>query len=449
MSPTIRSKGGLPLMVGGQVAGSQECCCENPPPPFCWQCADLCSYDMSVVEPEALPALGLLLCGEGNTDSKTRTTFMFPGILPEGFQDYPGVVDGSFYGGQWNGSRGEAWISPWPFGPYAFVQHWRRGNVDDAPVAEGCATSNDFELQGSVSVGIFCEPGRTPTPYTARVFANVSCGLFATSDEKSGSECGGVWRWFGWSVFDLNSGCITAPQRTCNDYRNQMRHLTTPVTITADAAGTSLGAYQNENTFTSGGMGSWCQGFGEALRDALTATFRITSRPSCRTITCQCDTLLRGLPLEFEGSGGAIGTEVEEWTSLGESEGFGRYAYGSGDQSWTIRHEKTDGFNLQVFNRRQLDIYCEQTVDGPVWRALIRTFCYEPNAVLEDVWMGRFLCYETVCEDLENNRPLNGPIPQEEPVEVEYLGRTYYGTFEPTCTPPPKPFVRLGQNTSC
>ena len=437
MSPTIRSKGGLPLMIGGLVAGADECCCENPPPPFCWECADLCSYVMNVTEPTELPASGRIVCGEGAADGATRTTFMFPGILPSGFEDYPYVTDGSFYGGQWNGSRGEAWISPWPFGPYAFVQHWRRGDVDDAPVAEGCATSSGFELQGSVSVGISCEPGRTPTPYTVRVSADVSCALFAASDEKSGSECGGVWRWFGWSVFDLNSSCITAPKRTCNDYLNQMRHLTTPVLITADAAGTSLGAYQNENTFTSGGMGSWCQGFGEALRDELSATFRITSRPNCLPpVACDCNVPLGGLAIES--------WTIGRWNLGGDFDnGCGTYQLQSGNQ-FAIRVDDgvPDGGGgcLPTESIRQLDIYC-QSVDGvPTWFVLIRTTCFQRNAGVlthqaTDTWLGKFLCYQQECDDTENGRFAGDSIPQGEPVDIEYLGREVgFGLQE--CTPP-------------
>ena len=445
MSPTIRSKGGLPLMVGGQVAGSQECCCENPPPPVCL-CGSFCSYFIELVAPSALSVRSRVVdCG--NLNENPSSVQAEDSLL----QDIVPVLQGDN-------------------GDFDFPRYYTAATALNSHLSQSLSVTVREEIAGfptflppelyyfqlfalrRASITISCVTEIEGPKFYATLLVSAAASYGMTS---LGFSTLGTWARLYRGTFEIPAQCVASPRRECFPTSQKFVRISTPLEITLSGDGTSsLGnlSMDADGGPNSGGLPPefpYARDAVDAILDATNYTFRITSRFACRAITCQCDALLRGLPLEFEGSGGAIGTEVEEWTSLGESEGFGRYAYGSGDQTWTIRHEKTDGFNLQIFNRRQLDIYCEQTVDGPVWRALIRTFCYEPNAVLEDVWMGRFLCYETVCEDLENNRPLNGPIPQEEPVEVEYLGRTYYGTFEPTCTPPPKPFVRLGQNTSC
>lgn len=50
MSPDIRWRNGGPLMIGGQVGGSENCCCENPPPPSC-NCIGICVHSIGVDAP--------------------------------------------------------------------------------------------------------------------------------------------------------------------------------------------------------------------------------------------------------------------------------------------------------------------------------------------------------------------------------------------------------------
>jgi hypothetical protein len=404
----IRFKDGMPLMVGGQVAGSQTCCCENPPPPFCWQCGDLCSYVMSVTEPAALQTSGRLGCGSGEQRyGSTRTTFMFDSILPSGFSDYPGVADGSFYGGNWNGSRGEAWIDPWPFGPRAFVEHGRYGTVTDPPY-EPCdgprPSSPDFRLVASVSASITCDPERTPTPHKVVIVAAVSCGLPASTDEK-GISCGGSWFWNAWAEFDLSSSCITAPSRSCGGYPGQVRHFDTPATFVADGTTTSLGAYMATSTGSDGPMAAWCQSYGEALRDELSATFRITSRENCLPPKdCSCSYNLAGLLLQFQGEVFTVGNEPNDIRGAGGV----RYVYTDSLTSPNITFERFNESFTETYFLASATISCSPSADPETvadkWLLTVSATCFtwedDGNGGREIVeqttktWVGEYECFE-------------------------------------------------------
>lgn len=445
----IRWKNGGPLFIQpapgggpvGLVAVDQDCCCPPPPPPQCWDCVDPCSYFFELLLPEnvsvktpPVDCVQLIALAQGDAVNE----FSFPSAVPSPVSpalqlSYSAVAIYPFF--NQNSSHGFAFggvVSVWT-GEVAF---------DCAPLG-----NPDLNVNVVLSVNLYCTQGRMPTPVYATYGAYITT---ATGVVAGNAQCLSGWDWYLEGEFDIPvDPCQSAARLTCSGYTDPLRLINTPLTFTITKNGCNLGGSFSTRTglfAPDAAIHDLVRTTGEAVRDAFSYTFRITSRPACRTIECECDALLIGLLLEFDGSGYTLGTEVDEWTSLGASEGIARRSYGS-DSSWTVVHDETDGFNLEVFNRRQLDIYCETTVDGPVWRALIRTYCYDAGATGEDVWMGRFLCYETVCEDLENNRPLNGPIPQEEPVEVEYLGRTYFGTTD--CTPPPIPAVRLGQVTSC
>lgn len=187
-----------------------------------------------------------------------------------------------------------------------------------------------------------------------------------------------------------------------------------------------------------------------AIADAFTTTFRITSRPNCKPpVECFCSQSLTGLQVDFDGYTYTIGEEVDQWDDF-DTYGIYRQAFGNVN-AYTINHYTTDEFNIASFSRRQIDIYCE-TVDGvPTWRAFFRTWCYSydafnvNNGTTEDQWMGGFLCYEA-CEDLENDRQTDDPIPLNDPVEVEYLGRETIGT---ACTPPARPSLTIRQIATC
>ena len=427
-------------MVGGQVAGSQACCCENPPPPFCG-CPDFCIYRIEVVSPGSLAAKSSIpaLCGSITDIRRIEAPVT---ALPSDLcnvaecQPWIGGVDA-------NVTRSFVELAVANRSPYLGANVGESFFVTGFPEWSG---STGFITFG-IAVEIRCIDYVGPVP-SFYVRIRTSFLLYQSNRWTDGSFVASSGSRT--ATFDLTtSACQTigGSRTLCEIGEQRARYITTPLTFDASWDTTSLGDYQFD--YIEGappGFDPRYQALLDEILASFSATFRITSRPNCDSpIACECGPYLDGLLLQFDGVGYWIGTEVETWTDF-SGEGEARRAYGT-QASWTVVHDKTDGFNLVIFNRRQLDIYCETTVDGPVWRALIRTYCYEDGAIGEDVWMGRFECYKTVCEDLEKNRPLDQPIPQEEPVEVEYLGRTYFGATD--CTPPPRPSVRLEQITSC
>jgi hypothetical protein len=449
----IRLKNGMPLMTaGGLIAGSQACCCENPPPPVC-VCADLCSYFIEVLTPVGVavksPAVDCTQSGPFTAEAIVPGWIFAQAEPPASLGLSLGSpIPGSTANYETSASAYNNVASNFSGGLGAFVASvvdYTDGDDFDPSVVR-VTVSADAYMYCDVTISGQFANSPALVARIAVYIAEWRNGQWETSETSAYTNIKIV------STRPATEGCVHNYDRSCTDDSLTPRpppnliYMETPLTLTVDGGTSSIGAWQQ---FSAGGRGPKAAAFEEwanDILDAASATFRITSRPNCDSpIACECGPYLDGLLLQFEGVGYWIGTEVETWTDF-SGEGEARRAYGT-QASWTVVHDKTDGFNLAIFNRRQLDIYCETTVDGPVWRALIRTYCYEDGAIGEDVWMGRFDCYKTVCEDLEKNRPLDQPIPQEEPVEVEYLGRTYFGATD--CTPPPRPFVRLEQVSSC
>jgi len=163
------------------------------------------------------------------------------------------------------------------------------GAIGEIPVAslpsplclEG-QTTVYYSTYASINFAPLCYTSFLTQPYFMRVDASVIVRL---ESFVSGS-CIGIWRWDATGTFPLESTCISDPKRHCDpSYTDPFRFLDLPLEVTADGETTSFGDYDSESTDPHSYMPlrDTAASIGESIRDALTATFRITSRSSCQT----------------------------------------------------------------------------------------------------------------------------------------------------------------------
>lgn len=431
MSPQITWRNGGPLMLPGNVVGgSEKCCCDNPPPPYCRKCLDRCSYGVAVVSPESLSTNVFFGCGNWTGEMSVVVPFMFEELLPPGYINNPFATDP-------NVSR--SFISD--IG--AQVYHKRKVYTSGIACNDNILPQSILWLDAGIVADILCDPfSETPFSLQIRSFASVSIlGAFGAGE----FGCRGVWSWSGEAVFPLASYKSREPRRTCDDYQYCIILLQTPIEITADGETTSLGPYSSTNTYTHPDpafMNGYVEGIGEALRAALTATFRITSRPSCKPVACNCATSLTGLKVMFEGKEFVMGTEatvsesgayLETWTH---------------DAPGTFRYRKNDLSNNETYVEKEVEVYCQtdNAVSPPVdrWYAAFINWCKDEanyaTTYNEDYFIGYF-----ECEPASDCEPFSAEtsIPLGSPIDVERVDGWPQGSG---CTVPGPATITLSQD---
>lgn len=290
-----------------------------------------------------------------------------------------------------------------------------------------------------------CSDGRLPTPYTLRVSVQASVLIAQNLDFiDCGPFCEGKWIWNSEGTFDLNATCSSSPQKHCNvGYTEEFRFLDAPVEVTADKDTTTLGNYTSTftNTCAGGDLSALALSIGESIRDELTATLNITSRPSCQTVECSCNSLtIYGTAWTFSQGGltreYAWGDEQAEW---GDSP---YYIYWDGVGTFYLTRYDPDsyvtGIGGLMTEFHVVEFSCS-TINGvPTWTATITSECFQydnvPNQTHHstDTWVGSIECYEACPDEWHGD---GAPIPIGELVDVEYLGRTTEPGYS-ACDPP-------------
>ena len=277
------------MLNGGRIAGSQSCCCENPPPPACYDCPSFCSYLIQLLQPEELATstVPMQSCDFLQSVDMRSLPYMFKDLFPEG------TTFDNDNQGDYRASYGVVGAG---FGGDAYVEHGASGLLPVESLLSECgitANTVSYSTQSSISFKILCYTNN-PQSYFLRVssYVNVDLGVFL------GNFCRGKWSWFAEGTFPLDSTCISAPDRHCDtSYTSQFRFLNLPIEVTADGETTSLGDYSPEYTDTitypDFALSETAASLGEALRDAITATFRITARENCLPLEpeelCPCN----------------------------------------------------------------------------------------------------------------------------------------------------------------
>jgi hypothetical protein len=330
------------------------------------------------------------------------------------------------------------------------------------------ATSN-FTSEAVINCVVKCTPGAA-SPFSIELSAHVYVFLDNSFQLNNGGTpyCNGWWKWDSSASFPLTSTCQSKPARQCVSTSDEFQVLDTPASVTADGTATSLGAYTANTSASYGDYSSTAQAIGEALRDALTATFRITSRRNCEPpVTCNCNASLGGMlvdlgnltsassstPSSYQVSSSLIDfvwmydrtDQTVSWQGP-----FGYYEYQQLDSSGPL---DGDGNCTRRLWYQRAELYCD-VIDGVAqWFVLFTSFrdIYDEVGISThrsyDQWAGKIDCFKA-CEDLDNFIDEDEPVPMGEPYDIEYLGRTTVtGYLE--CEPPPRVTISFTQIITC
>jgi hypothetical protein len=421
----IRLKGGMPLLVGGQVAGSQTCCCENPPPPdsLCF-CQNFCSYFIEVVEPSVLTVKHGPYACDGNqvfrslgTGSLITDLLAFEITGQELFQ---------------------------PFANQSVSVAFNTGSLIAASVTHQAGGYHEIVEAGNrfgafviVSVEVYCCVGADgESAYCARVDLTAGAGF---GFESLGYQTIGIWRRRYYGEFEIPSSCLSAPGRICDPFIQKSRHISTPLTITLSGDGTcSLG---NLDMISDGGIGvtgglppefPYAQDAVDDILDGVSYTFRITSRPTCRTVPADCD-----VPIGEGNTRVFWGGETPEFV-LGTPELMSvtdpvtndllyyEHLGGIGTivNPYKFFFYRTDNPNTQTLEQQYLDLYCESdnNVSPPVtaWYVVHQTIKYCAGPFTVDQWAGTIDTY--AAPENCGNISAGDPVPIGEPTMERSIG---------------------------
>jgi hypothetical protein len=409
----IRFKDGKPLLVGGQVAGSQTCCCENPPPPACY-CPDSCSYFFEVTSPTAVAvksrAVDCLGFG-GGTSIKFANEWLFPGI-----SYLPGWTTCARY-----------------TQPFYNSMASDGSGVSVSFAGVFCNPDNEYdyiEVSGRALIFFACYDGSggfTGTPAVS-VYWRVRA-------ERRLVPIGGYY-YLTHSIAFAQAGGMVYPSTFCqyNDKRscgppagismppNGFKYINTPLTLELSRSSVSVnGSTQSLDpedfqSFANYGYdASSISAFVSEIADAFTATFRITSRPSCKPTGCACGQSLAGISLQLYGQTFIVGNEPDPDRTLGNEV----WNYTDSTMSPVIEYTVWDAFFLEEQYKVVAEVFCESEpqADGNVgpagedaWYLIIYSDCFEWEGGVvvsqtRDTYVGVYDCYEHCDKFLPSGTP--------------------------------------------
>ena len=275
MSPTIRSKGGLPLFVGGMVAGADKCCeCGTNP---CW-CPDYCQYKIEVVSPEECKVSTEYDCYGSRVANSTA-----PPLIESVLDPFSGVLD----------CVGEAsGISTLNCGNFgyaqmnnAFMESYGLEAGVYSVIAKRKALGTYFGALADVSykVMVFCLLNGQSDQAKPNIFIQLDLFARVSNADASLGEQFFYARTARKIVRIDNENCEKAGDRMCsylNDTNRRIANFQTPLEFTLSFSTTSFGDYEDD-LLSGREYGHYDDVLNSLVETGFAATFRITSRPSC------------------------------------------------------------------------------------------------------------------------------------------------------------------------
>lgn len=456
----VRIQSGSVLLRDGAVATSSGCCCGKCPPgqvqcgPDCCTqeqtccsgeccdtvccngvccqpgelcidgecvgqclCPDFCIYQTQWLTPLPAPQFPALPCGQSDSFQLTTAPYAVANCLPHPFTQ---ISEG--YRNASSSFAQTGFFDQRLQGQY--LQTFRASAYTGPPVVEFLA-----QLQHTLSLNydIFCEDfGADDTP---RLFVRLTLSAVTGANGTPASGCV-----FG-EIAVLKSGTYPLPVGECeqHDYRSCLTldpaynaarkiYLLAPIGITAGINGTSLGPWQSEETTTEGDTSCVQSCFNEAA-GAFSASFRISQRPSCRIVACNCGTDLDGLKATFQGVELTLGTSYDQ--TFPEDGYDRRITHGSSFGVYYFTQYEILPGNL-FRDELNIELFCDtdEDADPPVsrWYARFISKCRvideftNITAETTRTEIGYFVCGESAgC----GGRASGDPIPLGEATEIE------------------------------
>jgi hypothetical protein len=435
---TIRWKNGGPLFLQpapgspiGLFAADQNCCCPPPPPERCW-CGSTCSYFIELVEPSEIAVRTPTIdCAGGINTVSVRKDSLLQDIVP--IQQ---------------GDTGDFSFPP----SYSLATATNTGILGVSVVDEiaGFPTFLDpslyyFQLLASRQARVFvsCVNEVGQPKYYATISLSVSVYY---RFESLGFTPLGQWGRFYSGTFEIPATCVVAPERECFASDQDFLQITTPLEITLSGDGTcSLGTL----TMSEGGAYGlppefpYAKDAVDAILDATSYTFRITSLPSCEITDCNCGQSLTGVSLRLNGETFTVGNEPNP------DRGFEQqvWSYTDSASNPVIEYKVWDAFFLEEQYYIRAEIFCdsEQQAGGNVgpferdaWYVIAYNDCFEwENGVVvaqtRNTYVGAYECYEHCGKFLPSGTPLQ-----------MYLVSSVTTPGLASCDPPPSVAIVVG-----
>ena len=448
-----------PGSESGLVAIDGDCCCPPPPPPRCWDCLDVCAYFIEVTAPGELAVKSPPYPCSG---ASTQGSVIVPYMLLDAFPPETDPGDSSPTSGLNNSSATAENYKPYQWLLASAGHNLSGGGIWPTDTGScGTFATSDFTSVATINCVVKCTPGAS-SPFTVELSAHVYVTLDNSFQLNNGGSpyCRGWWKWDASVSFPLTSTCQTAPARQCVSTGDEFQVLNTPVSVTADGTTTSLGAYTANASASYGDYASTAQSIGEALRDALAATFRITSRPNCEPeVYCDCAAITNGLTITVQklGQWYFVWNEEEQTKTYSDLANFYSFTYspqGPGNEARVVVQQ----WNLSVtemYFQWTIDIFCEAIPSGipsPYrWYGsqLVECLEYASGSVVkrtQKTLLGHFNCEADPCGT--NGRSLGDLYPAGAWRDVETFGTVTPDGYEACALPLPIDF-RIDNNAEC
>lgn len=439
MLSLLQSSGKIFLADGGRLPRSENCCCEE----LCTDCLSQCQYQIRVSGASLFVTSPAYECGTafGGTSS-AESDFSFGDTIPE---DIGGTINDDLTKSEVNASF------LFPGGPeilLANVSH-SYSKYDLSLESTGCVPDVDFagNLRLSVSAGIStvirCQSGRPDSAFYASVALSIT--VVITDSVSSGAcelPCTGAYAIALGHEEPLDVTCNSPAGMACVPQLDSLKRpvINTPITYTANSGSSGLGPWSITVVPESscGTYGEMARDIGEAIKDSLSATFTIVSRPSCITSECSCSQGLSGIAISLLGERFVVGNEPNP-------------SRGSGQQVWTftdgtnpsITYEVFDEFFVFIKTRIVVELFCSSSQEHPslpnpqsipTWYMIAYADCFVWNsgilvATTRETSIGKYDCYEHCDKFLPHGAPW--PV-----ISVSVETPEEYGGG---CTPPPQP----------
>lgn len=402
----LMNNGQLALPKGGRLPQTTDCCCDLSPPTPCLECSNGCTYFIEITSPQSFRVkTDPTVCLDGWLQGTKKGSTLF-GVEPTWVAALPVTVlppnRQPFWARSFEVSNS---LPVFGFPPtttlHGSAYEWWSGNLVEfnadprgaeisvftkAFVNVSCDPLDDFLgvilfFDGSVHVEV--DPGAdgsttgTASFWVYNFRSTVSLPLTECVDINQ-KHCSN------WSVSGNPNSGVPSPI----DSNWLGRFIATPLTFTVDKNGCSLGGNFTSELLEDGSPPPspenpgtmMARAVGQAVRDAFSYTFKITSRPSCREVPAACDVPIGNGDMSF-----AITTNPA--LPVGDPEndrfilGTATVHQGSGPNDTTIRIEHMGAaigdagdpyFFLYQLKNQAGDILHEMYID---------VFCAEDNAV--------------------------------------------------------------------
>jgi hypothetical protein len=208
------------------------------------------------------------------------------------------------------------------------------------------------------------------------------------------------------ATLKLQTACESRASATCSDSDQQKTYrFATPITFTVSNESAGLTSWDPVLTFdNSVGDQSRVTPCFDQLIDNFAATFRITSRPSCKTTDCSCGQSLANISLSLYSETFLVENEPNPDRGGGDAV----WSYTDSANNPVIEYTLWNPGFLEEKYKVRAEIFCssEQQADGNVgpvgrdaWYAVVYIDCFSwengsVSAQTRDTYVGAYECYE-------------------------------------------------------